>query len=110
MWYVVTNTLVAAYLTSINTQILDFLEDYKAALTRANSFDSQVKSDASKISSDYASLVALSIRQAFGATEITISKRDDGSWNTDDVLIFMKGNAFFISCSNSESYIRPITS
>ncbi|KDQ29342.1 hypothetical protein PLEOSDRAFT_157064 [Pleurotus ostreatus PC15] len=70
--------------------LLSFLGDFNDALTRANAFDAQVNSDASKISSDYASIVALSIRQAFGATEITISKRADGSFNTDDVLVFMK--------------------
>lgn len=75
-------------------QISDFLGDYSAALTRAKAFDSKVKSDASKISNDYASIVALSVRQALGATEVTISKNSDGSWNTDDVIVFMKGKLF----------------
>ncbi len=69
---------------------MSFLGDFSNALARANTFDAQVNSDASRISADYASVVALSIRQAFGATEITISKRADGSFNTGDVLVFMK--------------------
>ena len=31
------------------------------------------------------------MRQVFGATELTISKNDDGSFNTEDILMFMKG-------------------
>ncbi|KAJ3568603.1 hypothetical protein NP233_g5597 [Leucocoprinus birnbaumii] len=70
--------------------IPDFLNDYSAALGRANAFDSQLNSDASKISSDYASIVALSVRQSLGSFEITISKNSDGSYNTDDIIVFMK--------------------
>ncbi|PPQ83295.1 hypothetical protein CVT25_004034 [Psilocybe cyanescens] len=70
--------------------ISSFLGDYKNALTRAQAFDNKVNSDATKISADYASIVALSIRQALGATEITISKNSDGTFNTNDVLVFMK--------------------
>lgn len=55
-------------------KISDFIDDYSDALNRSQAFDSRVSSDASAISTDYAGIVAASIRQAFGATEITISK------------------------------------
>lgn len=84
-------------------QIDSFLDDLGNALTRANTFDSKVQSDASAISSDYASLVALSVRQAFGATEITASRNSDGSINTSDVLMFMKGSKFFHSAHRVSS-------
>jgi hypothetical protein len=67
------------------------LTDFPTALSRANTFDTQVNNDASNITPDYAGLVALSIRQAFGATEVTVSKTGENSFNTDDVLVFMKG-------------------
>ncbi|KAL0949421.1 hypothetical protein HGRIS_009482 [Hohenbuehelia grisea] len=70
--------------------IISFTNDFANALSRANAFDTKVQNDASKISADYAAIVALSIRQALGATEITISKNSDGSFNTNDVLVFMK--------------------
>ncbi|KXN86419.1 hypothetical protein AN958_10281 [Leucoagaricus sp. SymC.cos] len=70
--------------------ISNFLNDFSHALSRANAFDSKVNSDASKISSDYASIVAISARQALAAIEITISKNSDGSFNTNDVIVFMK--------------------
>ena len=72
-------------------QISAFLNDYANALARAKAFDAQVKTDATKISADYAAVVALSIRQGFGATEITVSKNSDGSYDTSNTLMFMKG-------------------
>lgn len=75
-------------------QVTSFLKDYSAALTRAQAFDSKVQSDASAISTDYASIAALSVRQAFGATELTVSKNSAGGFNTSDVLMFMKGSDF----------------
>ncbi|KAK7470513.1 hypothetical protein VKT23_001939 [Stygiomarasmius scandens] len=70
--------------------ITSFLKDYKDALSRANTFDSKVQADASAISSNYAAVVALSIRQFLGTMEITLSKNSDGSFNTDDIFISMK--------------------
>jgi hypothetical protein len=69
------------------------LGDFSAALSRANAFDAQVQTDASKISTDYAAVVALSIRQAFAATELTVSKTATGAFNTSDVILFMKGES-----------------
>ncbi|CAL1700859.1 unnamed protein product [Somion occarium] len=76
--------------STVQDAISSFLGSYNDALTRAKAFDDKVNNDASAISSDYASIVALSIRQAFGATEITVSKGSNGSFNTSDVLMFMK--------------------
>lgn len=49
-----------------------------------------MQADASQISADYAAVVALSIRQAFAATELTLSKTSTGAFNTTDVILFMK--------------------
>jgi len=67
------------------------LGDYSAALARATAFDAQVQRDAGKISADYAAVVALSIRQAFASTELTLSKTSTGAFNTTDIILFMKG-------------------
>jgi hypothetical protein len=66
------------------------MSDYSTALSTANSLDGKIQSDASKISSDYADLVALSVRQAFGATEVTAGKGSSGL-NASDILVFLKG-------------------
>ncbi|KAG6830826.1 hypothetical protein H0H92_014478 [Tricholoma furcatifolium] len=67
------------------------LHDYDAALSRAQAMDSQINSDANTISPAYAAVVELSVRQALGATEITLAKNSDGSWNTSDILMFLRG-------------------
>lgn len=63
-----------------------FHADFKSAMERANKLDQKIREDAEKISSDYADIVELSIRQAFAATELTIAENDPA-----DVLMFMKG-------------------
>ncbi|KAI0952144.1 hypothetical protein AcV7_008040 [Taiwanofungus camphoratus] len=70
--------------------ISTFLGDYSNAVARAQAFDAQVNSDASVISSNYSAVVALSVRQAFGATEITISKDSSSQFNTSDIMVFLK--------------------
>ncbi|KAF7352678.1 MPN domain-containing protein [Mycena venus] len=76
--------------SDISDAITSFMGEYGDALARNEKFDTQVQNDATAISADYAAIVALSIRQTLGATEITISRNADGSFNTTDVLVFMK--------------------
>ncbi|KAI0638108.1 DUF1793-domain-containing protein [Trametes polyzona] len=76
--------------STVASAISTFLNDYNNALARARAFDAKVNADATKISADYAAIVALSIRQGFGATEITVSRTSNGGFNTNDVLVFMK--------------------
>lgn len=40
--------------------------------------------------SSYASILALSTRQAFSGIEITVGKTANGTYNTSDVLVFLK--------------------
>lgn len=60
-------------------------------MSKATAFDRKVNTDSLKISADYAAIVALSVRQFLAAIEITIAKKSDGSWNTADPIVFMKG-------------------
>ncbi|KAI0049509.1 hypothetical protein FA95DRAFT_1489040 [Auriscalpium vulgare] len=76
---------------STDALVDDVLADYPNALTRATQLDQRILSAANSISSNYADLVSQATRQAFGATELTIAKGSDGSWNTSDVMMFMKG-------------------
>ncbi|KAF7375163.1 DUF1793-domain-containing protein [Mycena sanguinolenta] len=81
--------------STVAALISDFINAYPTALATANTFDAKVQADAtSKVSGTYADIAALAVRQAFGATELTISKASDGSWNTSDIMMFMKGIDF----------------
>ncbi|KAI0683606.1 DUF1793-domain-containing protein [Cytidiella melzeri] len=79
-----------SHFASVGDVITSFLSDYSGALSRAQAFDSKVQADASTVSADYAAVAALSVRQAFGATELTISKSSDASFNSSDIMMFMK--------------------
>lgn len=91
----------------MSNQIISFLSDFSGALQRAQQFDLKVQADASAISDDYASIAALSVRQAFGATELTISRNGDGSFDATDILMFMKGNVAAYSCPCRSSHVIP---
>lgn len=73
-----------------------FLDDFDTgALSSSVELDYQLQTDAGKISSDYADLIALVARQSVSAMDITIGQNSDGSWNTADIKVFMDntGNA-----------------
>ncbi|QRV79596.1 glutaminase GtaA [Ceratobasidium sp. AG-Ba] len=63
--------------------------DYQNALASATQFDNKVQSDGAKISADYASVLALSTRQAFASMEITLAGTGSAA-NLQDVKIFTK--------------------
>ncbi|KAH7098950.1 DUF1793-domain-containing protein [Auriculariales sp. MPI-PUGE-AT-0066] len=67
-----------------------FLDDFSNATSTAATFDAKVQSDAAKINTGYASLVALSIRQVFAAFELTVSKTSSGAFNATDLMVFQK--------------------
>ncbi|KAF7292552.1 hypothetical protein MKEN_01471500 [Mycena kentingensis (nom. inval.)] len=70
---------------TVEDALASFIADYASALDRANALDAKIHADASKISDDYAGIVALSVRQALAAIEITTSEG-----NPDDIIVFMK--------------------
>ncbi|QRV97100.1 DNA polymerase 1 [Ceratobasidium sp. AG-Ba] len=79
--YPTANDAISAFLS---------MEEYSHAVSAASALDAKIQTDASAIHEDYASIVALSARQAFAAVEITLPKSPSGSFNTSDVKIFMK--------------------
>ncbi len=52
--------------------------------------DNQISGDALKLSLNYPDLLSLVARQAMSALEITVSKNADGSFNSSDIMAFMK--------------------
>ncbi|PBK76596.1 hypothetical protein ARMSODRAFT_948409 [Armillaria solidipes] len=66
-----------------------FLSDFSNAKQRAINLDNKITSDARQISDNYADLVTLAARQAL-AVDITVSKDNEGQWNTSDVMTFMR--------------------
>lgn len=67
-----------------------FLDDINNALNASEILDDQILTDSQNISSVYGDLLSLVTRQAMSAVEITVSKNSDGTFNSSDIMAFMK--------------------
>ena len=84
-------------------QVSTLLDDYPNILARATDFDNKLNSDALAVTpqnSDYADIVALSVRQMFGDIELT-SGWDGTTHVPTDIMAFMRGTWFaFVRFTN----------
>ncbi|KAK0557871.1 hypothetical protein OC846_000166 [Tilletia horrida] len=74
-----------------------FLDDFESALANATAFDKKVAQDSKAVvgggivGNQYAAITTLSVRQALGALELTISRDPKTKkWNTTDTIIGLK--------------------
>lgn len=87
---------------SLEASLAAFHGDFAFSLQLSSAFDTKVKADAiAAVNEKYASLCALAARQVFSGMEITVAKSQDGSYNTSDVMIFMKEIATGECCRES---------
>ncbi|KAI0267468.1 hypothetical protein BC834DRAFT_822339, partial [Gloeopeniophorella convolvens] len=70
--------------------IVDFLNDFTDATSRAQTLDSKIQQDATSISPQYWDLVSIASAQVYGSTQLTIGTDSNGNFNTSDVMMFMK--------------------
>ncbi|KZV85916.1 putative glutaminase A [Exidia glandulosa HHB12029] len=77
--------------TSLRDAMEFFMTDHENAARAAALVDAQIEAHAKKVSDNYAALVALSMRQAFAAMELTVPIGTTG--DTDDVLLFVRQNS-----------------
>lgn len=78
--------------------------DYQNARAAATQFDTKVQTDGAKVSADYASILALSTRQAFASMEITLPGAGS-EVDLQDVKIFTKDTAMDQGSSSTSTYI-----
>ena len=68
--------------------VCHFLNDYADANRESLAFDAALKNRATALAgANYTDILTLSVRQAYGATDLTIP---DGSLDINDVMVFMK--------------------
>jgi isocitrate dehydrogenase len=67
-------------------QIVDFLNDFSNASSRAQQMDRNILQDAASVSNVLGDLVSLAIAQVYGSTQLTIG----ADLNKSDVMMFMK--------------------
>ena len=75
---------------NIEIQIVDFLNDFSNASSRARQLDNKILQDANSISNGLGDLVSLAIAQVYGSMQLTVGTDAHGNVNKSDVMIFMK--------------------
>ena len=72
------------------SKVLDFLDDFSNASSRAQQLDSKILQEAAPISGQLGDLVALATAQVYGSTQLTVGTDASGNFNESDVMAFMK--------------------
>ncbi|KAI9430131.1 hypothetical protein H4582DRAFT_2104007 [Lactarius indigo] len=70
--------------------IVDFLDDFTNASSRAQQLDSKILEEAAPISGLLGDLVSLATAQVYGSTQLTVGTDASGNFNKSDVMAFMK--------------------
>jgi hypothetical protein len=71
-------------------KVVDFLNDFVNASSRAKQLDSKILQDAAPISGLLGDLVALATAQVYGSIQLTVGTDASGNFNKSDVMAFMK--------------------
>jgi hypothetical protein len=88
-WLVV-SFLWKADVPNIHVQIMDFLNDFVNASSRAQAMDKMILQNATSVSGPLGELVSIAIAQVYGSTQLTIGTDALGGFNDSDVMMFMK--------------------
>ena len=77
-------------MSNFTVQIVDFLNDFINASSRAQQLDNKILQNATSISDGLGDLVSLAVAQVYGSMQLTIGTDAFGNLNKSDVMIFMK--------------------
>ena len=83
-------TSLGEIISNIIFQIVDFLNDFGNASSRAQQLDHNILQNATSVSNVLGDLVSLAIAQVYGSTQLTIGTDSSGNFNKSDVMMFMK--------------------
>ncbi|KAH9017578.1 hypothetical protein EDB85DRAFT_2076084 [Lactarius pseudohatsudake] len=70
--------------------IVDFLDDFANAYSRAQKLDQKILQAAAPVSDLLGDLVSLATAQVYGSTHLTVGMEANGTYNESDVMMFMK--------------------
>ena len=71
-------------------QIVDFLNDFSNASSKAQQLDGKVSQDANSVAKYLYSLGYIALAGVYGSMQLTISADEHGNLNKSDVMMFMK--------------------
>jgi hypothetical protein len=77
-------------MSKIKAQMVDFLNDFLNASSRAQQLEGNILYDSQSVAQDLSSLTFLALAEVFGSMQLTISTDGHGSVNKSDVMMFMK--------------------
>jgi hypothetical protein len=89
-WLVFIAALWKDDMSNIKVQIVDFLNDFSNASSRAQQLDNKILQNATSVSGSLGDLVSLAIAQVYGSMQLTIGTDAQGNLNKSDVMMFMK--------------------
>jgi hypothetical protein len=89
-WLVLIATLLEDDMSNIKVQIVDFLNDFSNASSRAQQLDNKILQNATSVSNGLGDLVSLAVPQVYGSMQLTVGTDADGNLNKSDVMMFMK--------------------
>ena len=78
------------YMSNTNGQIVDFLNDFSNASSRAKQPDDKIFQDSESVAFDLSRLTFIAIAELYGSMQLTIGTDARGNLNASDVMIFMK--------------------
>jgi hypothetical protein len=77
-------------MSNIKVQIVDFLNNFSNASSRAQQLDNQMLQNAASVSDGLGDLISLAIAELYGSMQLTIGTDTQGNLNKSDVMMFMK--------------------
>ena len=77
-------------MSNIKVQIVDFLNDFSNASSRAQKVDDKIFRDSESVAYDLSRLTFIAIAELYGSMQLTVGSDAHGNLNKSDVMIFMK--------------------
>ncbi|KAF8497617.1 hypothetical protein F5888DRAFT_1613412 [Russula emetica] len=72
------------------TQMVDFLNDFSNASSRAQQVDGQIFQDSESVAQDFSSLTSVALAEVYSSMQLTVWTDGHGNFNKSDVMVFMK--------------------
>ena len=77
-------------MSNVNAQMVDFLNDFSNASSRAQQLEEKIFQDSESVAPYLSNLTSLALAEVYGSMQLTIWADGHGSINKSDVLMFMK--------------------
>ncbi|KAI9465063.1 hypothetical protein BJY52DRAFT_762408 [Lactarius psammicola] len=90
------------YKIQYSNDIIDFMNDFANASSRAQQLDRNILQEAAPISGLLGDLVSLATAQVYGSTLLTVAIDTSGEFNKSDVMAFMR------KVDGSEARVNPV--